>query len=270
MVSAVSAFPMIELVPGEEPNERRIAALLSLPRREASLLSKRCAKMLGLHALEGAAMSIRSDSGLLKDLENCQVTNSGVLEWAADQGGLILAGFHTGAYSTGLAWMLYRHFRHRTIAIVHSRPLTAHEHRAYARFADFGMIVNLIHTAHNHSYKHIVNALRAGNVVLLFVDLPARYGRSITAEILWRRARLSSSFAELSMRCKVPVLRFDVETTIEGDFIHVGEPFEVSECGAISRQLGVDLMAAELTRILLARPHQWLMWGRLDDYLVDV
>lgn len=242
------------------------ASALSFSRADSERFLFRSLLHDALFQMEWLSLGRRSRSGLIRDTRHVDTDAHEDLMWLAAQPGALIGTMHFGPYSLGLVWLLHRYFQGRRVIVVKTDTDDDDERRAIARLGGLGASVEFVAPDRPEAFHQLVKAIRGGAVGIIMVDLPPRYGRSATLDVLGRRLAFASGTVDLAALCGAPLMLFRTRSHVTRDVIEVGDIFDVDR-----RPGGRDLAMARVGRFISSalreHPDHWHMWGRFGEYL---
>lgn len=245
----------------------RLAKILALSPRDGRrfLFSKLVQNVTFL--VEWAALGRRSVTGLIADARHLRTDDQAALRWLADQPGAIIGTMHFGPYSLAIVWLLYTYFQGRKVIIFKSENDTDVEHRAVARLAELGAHVEFVAPEALADFHRLIKEVRRGAIVIIMVDLPPAFGRSDELDLLGHRIAFASGATDLAALSQAPLMLLRARAAPGGDWIEIGDIFEVARNDPASRERAVSRIARFVSDTLRRYPDQWHMWERFGEYL---
>jgi KDO2-lipid IV(A) lauroyltransferase len=217
--------------------------------------------------LEWGAVLSRSKAALSRDLASIVIENESLLaDLAATRKPIILAPLHMGCYALPFAKMMRDHFADRPMLILRAREDRVEETEAMRRISEIGVDMRFLNVADKQAYMDGVRFARAGAVIVTFVDLPASYGGAVSETLFGRPAQLAMGINSLARVTGADVVPLAVHSSITGDVVRLGRPFESFETGPAEKVRVAGLVRRHIEQSVLAAPEQWHMWARLDEF----
>ena len=240
---------------------------LRLGDREAARLDRAIAFHDALTALEWGALLVRTKAQLVADARRVEIADDGVLARVAASGKpVILAPLHMGNYVFGMAVAMNAHFAGRPMLILRAREDSEADTRVMERIAEIGTEMRFLQVSDKASYIDAVRFVRGGAVVIYFVDLPPSYGGPVDVTLFGHPLRLALGIDALARVAGATVVPLAVTSSLTGDRVAVGRPFEVVDPGQAERMRVARLVARHVETAILRDPGQWHFWPRLGEF----
>jgi KDO2-lipid IV(A) lauroyltransferase len=182
---------------------------------------------------------------------------------------VLFAPLHMGCYALAFTQIMDRFFRGRRMLILRARDDREIETKVMQRVAETGCDMRFLKVADKADYVEAVRFARAGAVIVAFVDLPASYGGPIDVELLGQKATIAMGIDALARVAGATIVPICVSSTIHGDTVHVGRPFETAESGPAERRRVAQTLKRHIETSVAAHPLDWHMWTRFHEYLRD-
>lgn len=241
--------------------------VLRVGEREASRLDRDIAFQDTLTQLEWAALLVRSTRQLIADSRYVEILDGGALAQIAASGKpVVLAPLHMGNYVFGLAVAMKTFFPGRPMLILRAREDDAADTRVMERVREIGTEMRFLQVADKADYVEAVRFVRQGAVVIYFVDLPPTYGGPVDVTLFGRPMRLALGIDSLARTAGATVVPLSVASSLHGDRVSVGQPFEVVDTGRSERARVAGLIARHVERAIVRDPGQWHFWPRLEEF----
>ncbi len=245
----------------------QIAQALRIPIWKARAVAMEAIFQDLLFSMEWAALAVRSLDQLSKDARFVTVEDDSQLEWHSDSKSLILATLHSGCYHIAIAYLIKTYFSDRRIIIIKNFALTDQELQTIERFQLLGFDVKVFTNEAKNEFFDMMRYLKEGAVLFMLADLPKSYGKSSKVEFLDSYADLANGMIDLSIICKAPILFFGLKTSVTGERIFSDTVLDQSNVNNnVNRSVMTGYISSFVTKAIKRNPHQWQMWGRLDEY----
>ena len=240
---------------------------LRVGEREASRLDQDIAFQDTLTRLEWAALLVRSTRQLIADSRHVEIVDHGALAQIAASGKpVLLAPVHMGNYVFGLAVAMKLFFPGRPMLILRARDDDEADTRVIERIREIGTDMRFLKVSDKADYVDAVRFVRQGAVVIYFVDLPPSYGGPVDVTLFGRPMQLALGLDSLARTAGATVVPLSVVSSLRGDRVSVGRPFEVVDAGRSERARVAGLIARHVESAILCDPGQWHFWPRLSEF----
>ena len=241
---------------------------LRLGDKAARRLDRAIAFHDALTALEWMSLLVRTTDQLIGDARHVAIEDAPLLERIAASGKpVVLAPLHMGNYVFCLAAAMRTFFAGRPMLILRARDDHEADTLVMERIREIGIEMRFLKVADKAGYVDAVRFVRSGAVVIYFVDLPPSYGGPADVTLFGRPMRLAlgiDAFARVTGATVVPIV---TTSSLTGDRIAPGRPFEVADVGPGERQRIAALVADHVETAILRDPGQWHMWPRLGEFI---
>ncbi|WP_043351826.1 hypothetical protein [Methylobacterium sp. B1] len=246
----------------------RFERVLRLPRREARRLDREAAFHDALAELEWLALLTRSRAAIQRDLAHVVTQSPEVLRRIAASGEpVILAPLHMGPYVIGLLSILVTFFPGRSVLILRRRDDRPLETRVMERITEFGMPVRFLTVTDRAGYLPAIRYARRGAVIVVFADLPPRYGKPAPMPIFGLPTAFAFGIDSLAHLTGATVVPLAIGAEAGGAVVVPRYPFAVQANDALERGRVADLMRRHIETTIRERPAQWHFWPSLQEYL---
>ncbi|HEY8065012.1 MAG TPA: hypothetical protein VIF40_09820 [Methylosinus sp.] len=235
---------------------------------EAERLNREAVFHDRLVSLEWLAMLRRTVRQLESDARFAHIDGEDTLAHVAATGKpIILAPIHMGCFALVFGKMMQRFFHDRPMLILRAREDRETETAVMQRIGEIGIDMRLLNVKEKANYVDAARFARNGAVIVYFVDLPGSYGGSFDASLFGQQVKLAmgiDSFARITEGIVVPAR---VRSTLDGDEMRLGAPFECAETGPAEKARVADMVRRHIERSVLDAPAQWYFWSRFAEYL---
>ena len=243
-------------------------SVLRLPDEDAARVDREIAYHDLIGAAEWASLLRRSKSQIHRDTDRTTIRDRGLLErLARSRQPVILAPLHMGCFALPFARIMHDHFIDRSMLILRAREDLPQETAAMRRISEIGIDMRFLNVRDKQNYVDAVRFARAGAVIVSFVDLPASYGGPAPVKLFGRDARLAMGIGSLARLTEATVVPLAVRSSMAGDIVDFGRPFQSLESGPDEKARVADLVRRHIETSVLAHPEQWHMWSRFDEFL---
>ncbi|GJE78206.1 LpxL/LpxP family acyltransferase [Methylorubrum suomiense] len=220
--------------------------------------------------LEWLALLNRSHDDIRDDLRHVRIPDQGLIERVAASGRpVILAPLHMGCFALPFAGLIHAVFRGRRMLILRAREDHAIDTQVMQRINEAGVEMRFLNVRHKQDFIDAIRFARSGSVIVSFLDLPASYGVAADTTLFGRPARLAMGIDGLARLTEGTVLPLCVTSDVQGDTVHVGQPFEVADNSVETKRRVTEDVRRHIEASVLRAPQQWYMWPRLDEFLSD-
>jgi phosphatidylinositol dimannoside acyltransferase len=248
--------------------EEILKYVLHLSNSEATRIEQEIVYQDMIAMAEWAAILKRSRHGLERDFDAISFSDSGVLEQAARSGNpIIFAPIHMGCFVLPFAKIMVDHFAGRRMLILRAREDRPDETRAMQRVADFGIEMRFLNVNEKQKYLDAVRFAREGAVIVSFADLPASYGAPASVTLFGKPIRLAMGVVSLARLTDATVIPLAVHSSVDGDVVNIGHPFETYQKGPSEKARIASIMRRHIEDGIRETPEQWHMWPRFDEFL---
>lgn len=243
-------------------------SVLRMPWTEAMRLDREVAYQDMIAAAEWATLLRRSRAAILRDTDRTVIRGRAVLEQLArTHQPIILAPLHMGCFAMPFARIMHDIFIDRSMLILRTRDDLPEDTAAMRRIAEIGIDMRFLNVREKQNYVDAVKFARAGAVIVNFVDLPASYGGPAPVELFGLPARLAMGIGSLARLTEATIVPVAVHSSMAGDVVEVGRPFQSLETGSDEKARVADLVRRHIETSVLAHPEQWHMWTRFGEFL---
>jgi KDO2-lipid IV(A) lauroyltransferase len=206
-----------------------------------------------------------------RDIRAIEIPDEAVLaQIARDRKPIMLAPLHMGAFALPFARIMRDYFADRPMLILRAREDRPEETTVMRRISELGIDMRFLNIANKQNYLDAVRFARTGAVIVSFCDLPATYGSPEPVQMFGQRCELAMGIASLARVTEATVVPIAVYSSINGDRVRIGQPFECYRTGADERARVASLIARHIETSVLVEPEQWHMWPRFHEFLARV
>ncbi|GJE39615.1 LpxL/LpxP family acyltransferase [Methylobacterium persicinum] len=244
--------------------------ILRLSRAEARRLDAEALFADRLVQLEWLALLRRSHRAIRADMRSVAIPDAGLIaSVAAGAKPVLLAPLHMGCFALPFAALIDRFFPGRPMLILRAREDRPVETAVMRRIGELGVDMRFLNVRNRQDFLGAIRFARAGATIVSFIDLPASYGAPFQTTLFGRPVQLALGIDQLARLTEATVLPLAITSSLGGDVIHAGRPFEVADNAPDTRRQVADIVRRHIERSILRAPEQWFMWPRLDEYLHD-
>jgi KDO2-lipid IV(A) lauroyltransferase len=206
-----------------------------------------------------------------RDVEAISIPDEAVISQIARDGKpVMLAPLHMGSFALAFARIMRDHFADRPMLILRARQDRVEETQVMRRISELGIDMRFLNVAEKQTYLDAVRFARQGAVIVCFADLPASYGSPEPVTLFGQRCELALGFASLARVTAATVVPIAVHSSVAGDSVRIGRPFESWKSGPDERTRVAAHIARHIEASVLSQPEQWHMWPRLSEYLAPL
>jgi len=187
---------------------------------------------------------------------------------------LIYASLHMGNYLAGYHRITQCLPRERRLCVLRRLEASETEARAFTRYERLGVRISVLRQSERPTWQAL-EALRNGDHLVTFCDLPSRFGPTTTVEFLRHPMALVRAPAELAARTGaliVPLVNYVDDGGI--DHLAVASPIATDRVGVRARRARVDALSQQLVslaeRWVRTYPAQWTNWHLLPEMLPNL
>jgi KDO2-lipid IV(A) lauroyltransferase len=218
--------------------------------------------------LEWASLTSRATAALREDSELIRSESAATLARLARDGRpIILAPIHMGCFALPLARIMYDHFASRRMLILRAREDRHDETVAMRRVSEIGVDMRFLNVAEKQNYIDAVKFAKAGSIIVMFVDLPASYGGAAPVSLFGKSAQLAMGIGSLARVTDATVVPISICSTVRGDTVRVGRPFETFAKGHREKERIAGIVRLHIEESVRDNPAQWHMWPRFAEFL---
>ena len=248
--------------------ESIVRDVLRLPGAEAARLEKEILYQDWISIVEWASLTRRSQVAIRRDAESISIENASVFERLAQSGRpVILAPIHMGCFALPFTKIMHDYFAGRRLLILRAREDRHDETLAMRRISEIGIDMRFLNVAAKQNYFDAVKFAKAGAVVVMFVDLPASYGGSTPVRLFGKPIRLAMGIGSLARLTEAAVIPVSVHSSVHGDSVRVGAPFESHAKGPEERSRIADIVRRHIEDAIRRTPACWHMWSRFGEFV---
>ncbi|MCO5732448.1 hypothetical protein [Rhizobium sp. SSA_523] len=223
-----------------------------------------------LQILEWLAGLARSRAQLIADARTISVSDEALVErMAASQGNVILASMHMGIFPISISYLLWRFFNGRRLLVLRAREDHQRNVAAMARLQEVASEVYILNTRNEGDFMEAMRFARKGAVVLSMIDLPHTYGNPAAITLFRQAASIGFGLDAMARMLNAVVLPMTTVSSLSGDRIVFGQPFEVWQNSPADRNRLAGAVARQIESFISLDPPQWHMWTRLDEFFLD-
>lgn len=244
--------------------------ILRVSRAEARRLDAEALFSDRLVQLEWLSLLTRSHGAIRADIRRVALPERGLIEAiAAGTRPVILAPMHMGCFALAFAAIIDTLFTGRRMLILRNREDRPVETAVMQRIREVGVDMRFLNVNRKQDFLDGIRFARAGAVMVSFIDLPASYGAPFDTTLFGQPARIAMGIDHLARLTEATVLPLAITSTVSGDTVHAGQPFEVADASAETRRRVAEGVRRHIERSILRAPEQWFMWPRLDEFLCE-
>lgn len=243
---------------------------LRVSRAEARRLDEAALFADRLVQLEWLAVLTRSHDALRADMRRVAIPERKLIETLASGAKpVILAPMHMGCFALAFAGMIDALFAGRRMLILRNREDRPNETAAMQRIREVGVDMRFLNVNRKQDFVDAIRFARAGAVIVSFIDLPASYGAPFRTTLFGKPAEIALGIDQLARLTEATVLPLAIASSVAGDTVHAGQPFEVADNSPETRRHIGESVRRHIERSILNAPEQWFMWPRLDEFLSE-
>lgn len=242
-----------------------IRELTGVGTREAYRAAKGSDAIRTADALDWGALAHRSRAGILRDLARVRPEGADGIAEAGDDRTVVLAGIHAGSLPIAIAWLIQHRYPGWPILVLKSRQGDADERMASARWPALGVDIRFVVLEEDTTRTAVLRKARSRTLIVCMADMPKTYGRPHRGQLFWKRAWLASGAVELARICKGRLLLFSSEAGLSGDVLRFSGPYDAASTADAAQRLQA-IVDSWISSQIIARPEQWHMWDRIDEF----
>lgn len=248
--------------------EEILKYVLHLSNSEAARIDKEIVYQDMIARAEWGAVLKRSWQGLESDSASIHFPERGLLEQASRSGKpVIFAPIHMGCYVLPFARIMLDHFENRRMLILRAREDRPDETLAMQRISEIGIDMHFLNVNEKQKYLEAVRFAKDGAVIVSFADLPASYGGPERVTLFGKPIQLAMGVASLARLTGATVIPMAVHSSVEGDVVDIGRPFESYQKGLAEKARIASIMRRHIEDSVRETPEQWHMWPRFNEFL---
>jgi len=223
--------------------EEILKYVLHLSNSEAARIDKEIVYQDMIARAEWGAVLKRSWQGLESDSASIHFPERGVLEQASRSGKpVIFAPIHMGCYVLPFARIMLDHFENRRMLILRAREDRPDETLAMQRISEIGIDMHFLNVNEKQKYLEAVRFAKDGAVIVSFADLPASYGGPERVTLFGKPIQLAMGVASLARLTGAAVIPMAVHSSVDGDVVDIGRPFESYQKGPAEKARIASIM----------------------------
>ncbi len=220
-----------------------------------------------LQGMEWLVMSARSRADILRDIQHVKFADEDLMKRLSSiNAPVILSPLHMGAFPIAIAGTIQNYFRDRKVLLLRAREDNETNKAAISRLIETSAGLRILNIHKKDEYIDALRFARDGALIISFLDLPGSYGSPERTTLFNRPANLALGVESLSRIMKGCVVPLAVNSSLTGDIVNIGTPFEVSNSGAAERKAIASRISRNIENFVYANPAQWHMWPRLHEY----
>jgi len=248
--------------------QRLLKDVLRVSGPEAARLEREIVYQDWITMAEWAALTERSVAAIKRDSESIVFGDGGVLARVAQSDRpVILAPIHMGCFALSFARIMYDHFAGRRMLILRAREDRPEETLAMRRISEIGIDMRFLNVAEKQNYVDAVRFAKAGSVIVTFVDLPASYGGATPVTLFGKSVQLAMGIGSLARLTEATVVPVSVHSSVRGDTVRVGGPFESYAKGPQEKDRIANIVRRHIEDSIRDVPEQWHLWPRFGEFL---
>jgi phosphatidylinositol dimannoside acyltransferase len=248
--------------------EEILRYVLHLSNSEAARIDKEIVYQDMIARAEWGAVLKRSWQGLESDSASIHFPERGVLEQASRSGKpVIFTPIHMGCYVLPFARIMLDHFENRRMLILRAREDRPDETLAMQRISEIGIDMRFLNVNEKQKYLEAVRFAKDGAVIVSFADLPASYGGPERVTLFGKPIQLAMGVASLARLTGATVIPMAVHSSVEGDIVDIGRPFESYQKGPAEKARIASILRRHIEDSVRETPEQWHMWPRFNEFL---
>lgn len=221
-----------------------------------------------LQIMEWLASGLRSERQMLADYAHAGVSDPALALRLAESGeSVILAPLHMGVFPFGISFVMWKYFAGRRVLVLRAREDNEDNNVAMDRLRAIASELRILNTRNEADFMEAMRFARKGAVVISMIDLPETYGAPVEATLFGEPVRLAFGLDAMARMLKAVVLPVSVCSSVAGDRVVFGEPFEVWENTAEDRAALAAHVARQIERFVHLDPAQWHMWTRILEFI---
>lgn len=243
---------------------------LRVSRAEARSLDAEALFSDRLVQLEWLSLLVRSHGAIRADMRRVAMPERRLIESiASGDKPVILAPMHMGCFALAFAAIIDTLFAGRRMLILRNREDRPVETAVMQRIREVGVDMRFLNVNRKQDFLKAIRFAREGAVIVSFIDLPGSYGAPFDTTLFGQPARIAMGIDQLARLTEATVVPLAITSTLAGDTIHVGQPFEVADSHPETRHRVAEGVRRHIERSILRAPEQWFMWPRLEEYLCE-
>lgn len=220
-----------------------------------------------LQILEWLASVRRTKQQLIRDAHFIRMADERMIKQLAEGGGnVILASMHMGIFPIAISFVLWKYFRGRRLLILRAREDRLQNNMAMGRLSEIASEIFILNTRNEHEFMDAMRFARKGAVVVSMIDLPASYGNPSEVSLFHYPARIAMGLDAMARMLNAVVVPMTTLSSVSGDQILFGQPFEVWQNSELDRSLLATALSKQMEQFISLDPPQWHMWTRLDEF----
>ncbi len=248
--------------------EEILRYVLHLSNSEAARIDKEIIYQDMIARAEWGAVLKRSWQGLESDSASIHFPERDVLEQASRSGKpVIFTPIHMGCYVLPFARIMLDHFESRRMLILRAREDRPDETLAMQRISEIGIDMHFLNVNEKQKYLEAVRFAKDGAVIVSFADLPASYGGPERVTLFGKPIQLAMGVTSLARLTGATVIPMAVHSTVDGDVVDIGRPFESYQKGPAEKARIASIMRRHIEDSVRETPEQWHMWPRFNEFL---
>lgn len=220
-----------------------------------------------LQKMEWYAGTIMSREQALSDFRRVQVPEHELLSRIAETGEpVVLAPIHMGIFPFALTVLLWRYFAGRRVLILRARDDLEENNIGMERIAEIASEMRILNTRDESAFLEAMRFARKGGVVISLIDLPPDYGSPARTQLFGEPASIALGLDAMARMLKAVVVPLAVVSSLRGETVALGQPFEVIDTSAEARAELALHLGRQIERFVALSPAQWHMWARLSEF----
>lgn len=220
-----------------------------------------------LQIMEWISSGRRDKAGLIADSRLMVTRDSDLVERIAGTGdSVILAAMHMGIFPMGISYMIWKYFPGRRVLVLRAREDRDENNAAMDRLREIASEVRILNTRDEGDFMDAMRFARKGAVVVSMIDLPETYGRAVNTTLFGSEASIAFGLDAMARMLKSVVLPMTLKSSLIGDEIVIGQPFEVWKTSEDDRILLADQVGRQIESFVQIDPCQWHMWTRIPEF----
>jgi len=272
--TAIRAFWRVQCLLGRSPNfglKPLFRSVLRMPSREADRLQREIGYQDLIATIGWSSLQHMDRASFERDVAAIDIPDGDVLaQLARDRKPIMLTPLHMGSFALPFARIMRDYFADRPMLILRARQDRVEETAVMRRITELGIDMRFLNIADKQTYLDAVRFARNGAVIVCFCDLPASYGSPEPVELFGQQCEIAMGIASLARVTGATIVPVAVHSSIAGDSVRIGQPFECYRTGADERARVANLIARHIEASVLAEPAQWHMWPRFYEYVARV
>ena len=238
--------------------------LTGLGRKAAATAARRNNEVRLANALDWAAFSKRSSSGLNRDLHRLRAI--GDVDASSNDDSVVLTGPHSGSLPMAIAWICHELYNGWPLVLIRTNDGDEEESATAARLPLLGVEATVLTLSKPSEYVAALRRARRRTVIVCLADLPPSNGKARVGDWLWHQVDLAGGVLELARVCRAGVLLFSAIAGRSCDTIHLkmlAAPADLMAGDLAQLQGEIDRW---ISRAIADHPEQWHHWERVKDY----